>query len=221
VPIKTLQTRLPRLGRVSLGYRTKSSKGKTIPAKSKTIVFSAPSRERLEQLAGIYGGEVREAVEPGPDGAELFVLVSTSTELAVIVPADADELVFAEWLELHGSGGLRRRCDGETIVKGRELDEATGELRALENVPCICAAEGLTGDKACKPTMRLNVILPDALDAEGLGVWTVTSSGWQSVSHVKSGLDLLRMFFGRVAGIPLKLSVLEAKALAPDGRAQA
>lgn len=218
MPIKQLATYMPRLGRISLGYKGRSKSGKVIPFKSKTIVFTSDSEVRLAYLASLYGGTIK-AAEESPDGLDRYVLVSTVTDMQVMLPADNEEMVLSEWMECHTASGLKRRCDGETVDFGRDIDKETGEVTTFSDTPCVCTAQKLEGDAACKPTLRLHVILPDALEAEGLGVWVVSSSGWRSNSHVKSGVDMLRMFFGRVAGLPLTLGVAEAKALDKRGRA--
>jgi hypothetical protein len=215
VPIKTLNTYLPRLGRVSLGFKTRTDKGVVVPRKADTLCFTSDVRARVETLAGIYGGTVREAI-PGADGADRWLLVSEAVEANVVIPSNDMQLVFSEWMELHTASGLKRRCDGERVVTGKEVDGETGEITLLEDVPCVCREFDLVGPEACKPTLRLNVILPDALDAEGLGVWLVTSTGWRSNQHVNAALKTIQMFFGdRIAGMPLVLGMQEAKAQVP------
>lgn len=221
-PIKNLSTPIPRLGRISLGYKAKTDRGVTHPVKAKTLVFSSDNPRRLEVLSGFYGGTVRKSVDAGPDGADRFVLVSAADECRVWLPSNDLDLVLSEWMELFSASGLKRRCDGETVLTARHADAETGEITRLEDVPCICAEEGSLGSpQGCKPTLRLNVVLPDALEVEGLGVWVVTSTGWRSNSSVMSAIKMLQMFFGeRIAGVPLTLGVLEAKAQLADGKVQ-
>jgi recombination directionality factor gp3-like protein len=214
MPITSISPRMPRLGRISLGYKTKSKTGVVHPTKSKTFCFTSDSKERLEHLAAQFGGKVQAALANGGGNEDgRWLLVSEATDLPVMIPAEADELVYSQWLENHSASGLRRRCDSETVHVLRDYNKDTGEVTTTENVPCICKAEGLEGVEACKMVLRLNVVvLEGGLDAPGLGVWTVTSAGYHSNQATLDAITMLRALIGRCSLIPLSLGIADGKA---------
>jgi Recombination directionality factor-like len=77
----------------------------------------------------------------------------------------------SQWYQMWSGGGCQRRCDGET--------------EQLTQEPCKCPADperrnalAKTGG-ACKPTTRVNVMLPDLPD---LGVWKIESRGYDEAN---------------------------------------
>lgn len=204
MPIRDgLDRRYPRIGHVSAGFQTTSKKGNIVPTRSETIVFHADRPEILEPLCDRYGG----AIEESPTSTERkkrWICVSETTELPVIVPADPthddEELVCQNYYEAWTSAGLKRRCDGiETLLwrMDPKKGEKVGEI-STESVPCICRDQGLEGDEACKPTVRLNVIPVEVWsEIPDIGVFTVRSTGINTNTELASDLELL----GRMLGV--------------------
>lgn len=229
MPIDDLRTRLPRVGRISTGRKVKGTRQDgseyTRPKKEETLVFSSDSRDLLDAVAAVYGGNVEEAPAAN-DGAERFVVVSAVTEIPVVIPSVADEsLVLSQYMELHSASGIRRRCTGSRVTLIRDTNKETGEVTIIDGeeteIACICKEQGLEGEDACKPVLRLSVLLPDLLDAPGLGVWVISSSGWRSNEAVNASLELLRgLMPGRQLpmGMPLTLAAKAATAQVYDAK---
>lgn len=205
MPINELETttQLPKLGRISLGFKAskqKNGKAVTFPARAKTFCFSSDSQERIEYVAHALGGKCEQT--PGEEGR--WHCVSAASEIGVVLPADDERLVFSQWMESWTRGRRLRRCDRDTYAG---IDSETGEFVADQ--PCVCKALELQGEDACKPTLRLSLVVVELLDAPGLGVWTATSNGWRSCRNILSGLRLIHGVYGRLAGAPLKLGIEE------------
>lgn len=194
MPILTLQRRLRELGRIRTGIRVAGSNGKSRPAKLDTFRLSSASRELLEAAAAIYGGEVRSW--PEGDGWEL---VTKADALDIVIPP-GDSMT--QFYELWSGGGCQRRCDGVT------------ELLTME--PCLCPADQderrtLAADgAACKPTTRLNVILPLIPD---MGVWRLESHGYYAAVELAGTAEFLARATaeGRLFPARLRLDQREAK----------
>lgn len=209
MPIVKVPIRYSRLGRISLGYKKvrmengqpvlRDGKRVTHPMRSKGFVFHSDNEERLRFVARYFGGSVEEAVTPDEEGGRWRV-ITPATEIECLLPAE-DERAWDSWMERWGRRGLIRRCDGETSVYAI-VDEKTGEVQM--NVPCICAAQNLTGDARCDPVSRLNILIPSLYDAPGLGVWQVQSKGWRTFLTLNAAIDLLKRT-GHVVGVPLTL----------------
>ena len=171
-PIVDLQRSLRELGRIRTGHQVPDSKGKLRPAKLATFRLTSASRELLEHAAAIYGGTVRA-------WAEQFELIIEAAALDIVVPPGNS---LSQWMEMWSGGGCQRRCDGE-----RET---------LSDEPCKCpsdpverrrlAAEG----EACKPTTRLNVMLPRVPD---LGVWRLEVHGFYAARELAATAELCAM----------------------------
>ena len=210
--IKNVPARWPRLGRISCGYaasRRTPSNTVVYPVRSETFVFASDSTERLEAVARTFGGSVEPSPDPQREG--LYRVITKAREIEVILPAE-DERAWDAWWELWGASGCLRRCDGETALFA--VDPETGER--AEGVPCVCAARGLqrTDPMHCKPTSRLNVVIPALKDAPGLGLWQVQSRGLSTYMSIHGALDLVRQF-GSPVGVPFILRIITNKSRDP------
>jgi hypothetical protein len=58
MPILDIQKRARELGRIRLGQVVVSANGKTRPEKIDRFRFTSYSRELLDQVAALYGGQV-------------------------------------------------------------------------------------------------------------------------------------------------------------------
>lgn len=192
MPILDLQVRARELGRIRLGQVVKANNGKTRPSKIDRFRFTSYSRELLDQVAALYGGEVAEW-QPQGGGAAGFEVITDAKRVPILVPPQP----VSQWYELWSGGGCQRRCDGTTEV--------------LTDAPCICIAEDADlEERACKPTTRLNVMLRDV---PGLGVWRLETHGYYAAVE----LPAVAQFLANARGyVPASL-VLEERVSKRNG----
>ena len=173
--IKTLPTRYPELGRLRSGYSDDDNKMQPL---RKWRVTTKDERA-IHVIAGLYGG-VPQKWEERPDEFELF---TESETLNILLPPDALFTAYEAW----GSGGNKRRCDGETCTVPIQ-DPEGGHL---EEVPCWCLAKGLVPGEskdACNVTVRLKVVMPDV---PGLGTWMFTSGSQYAAMELPFRVDAI------------------------------
>ncbi|HEV8652841.1 MAG TPA: hypothetical protein VG276_26500 [Actinomycetes bacterium] len=200
MPIANLERRLRELGRLRMGHRvdtgrkTKRGEPVTHPAKLETWRLTSPTRSLLDAAAARYGGTVT-AWDGAPAGTGTqYELYTDAGALHVVVPP---EHALTAWYEHWSGGGCQRRCDGT-----REL---------LGDGPCVCAEEFEAGGaRVCKPTTRLNVLLPDL---PGLGVWRLETHGYYAAVE----LDGMVAFLGHFAGMLPALLKIEQRIVKRPG----
>lgn len=199
-PIVEIQRRMMELGRIRLG--SKGPKGE--PRKLDKFRMTSASRALLEAAAELYGGKVQ-AWENAPDQG-YFELFTDSAELDIVLPpvfSDRDgqpTVPYSQWFELWSGGGCQRRCDGDTEM--------------LSGKPCLCMPLENGDERACKPTTRLNVMLPRV---PGLGVWRLESHGWNAAALLPGTVEVLMLAAAQQQFIPAVLR-LEQRSSKRDGQ---
>lgn len=201
MPIIDLQRSLRELGRLRMGKVEKPARGKPRPVKLTTWRLTTPWRHLLDAALELgIAGEVVPWHNPGTDRDEFELITDTAT-LDVIVPPG--EQVLSQWWELWSGGGAIRRCDGVTMT----LD--AGKTAAK---PCRCPAdpaerqEGAAANPptACKPTTRLNVMLPGLPD---LGVWRLESHGFYAAVELAGAATIAETAARRGMLLPAELRI--------------
>ena len=163
-PILDRQVRQRELGRIRLGHKG----GKGQPEKLSHFRLTSAGRHLLEHAAALWGGEVREwADAPTPGQWEVY----TKTDVLPIVVPPSREPISA-WYEQWTAGGCTHRCDG---YRNHISDE-----------PCSCDPD----KRACKPTTRLNVMLPDLPD---VGVWRLETHGVNAADELPGTIQVIQM----------------------------
>lgn len=170
-----IQQRFTRLGEIRLGAKT----DKGLPKRLSTFRLTSASKFLLDSAAALYGGEVREWVGAPNEGTwELF---TTTSELDIAIPRrfssrdGSPTAAYSQYYEMWSGGGCQRRCDGVTEL--------------LTDAPCACIAEGCEPDeRACDIMTRIEVMLPRV---PHLGIWLLTTSGWNAAATLPGTLDLL------------------------------
>lgn len=164
MPIITVQRRMAEQGRIRLGQKVTTSNGRTRPAKLDRFRFTSPNKGLIDQVAGLYGGDVKPWDN---DGKNEFEVLTDATAIPVIVVKGG----FSQWHETWSRAGCLHRCDGEKDVTGTYCDpEDPNHQAALE-----------------KPTTRLSVMLAEV---ESLGVWRMESHGWNAAAELPSMAEL-------------------------------
>jgi hypothetical protein len=178
-PLRQYETRLREHGRIRIGKQVpvKGKPGKMAPASIDTFRFTSADREAIVSLAAKYGGEVKEWNEPKANPPKQWQVETPAAEIDVWLPAGC----MSQWYELHGGGGLERRCDGETVTVPME---GPNQSTTYETGPCICER---VQREECKAVTRINVILPDVRFG---GQWRLETKGWNA-SHELPGVVAL------------------------------
>lgn len=174
VPIGNLSRRLPEAGRIRTGVKS----GKAMRA-IPHFRFTSHDEAALQQIADMYGGEVRSWSDPKAAAGQ-FEVLTEAPEIRVVLPPDP--LGGSPIYELWGGGGCERRCDGMTASI---LQQGEDGLEPVD-VPCICAAKG---ELACDIKTRLSVILPEVRFA---GVWRLDTKSWNAAQELPGMVDMIQ-----------------------------
>lgn len=181
------QKRLRELGRIRTGDRTE----KGAPNRLASFRLTSHSRELLAHIGHLYGGEPR-TWKGAPDEGTWEVYI-TAPVLPVMVPPGQ---TLTQWNELWSGGGCQRRCDGIT-------EQLTGE-------PCLCPTDTderrdmANAGRACKPTTRLSVMLPDVPD---IGMWRLESHGYYAAVELAGIMAVLERATATGALVPAQLRI--------------
>lgn len=165
--ILSIQRRQREIGRLRLGTKD-ADRG--FPKSLSTWRLTSPSKELLDHAATMYGGTVTK-------WQEQWEVVTQAASLPVMIPKQE----IRQDMELWSKGGLVRRCDGQTALV------ATKEEGVFLEQPCLCADQG-DEEPSCKPSTLLKFWLPDI---PGLGVWVLSSTGWNVASELAADVEML------------------------------
>jgi hypothetical protein len=207
MPLLDRQRTGREVGRIRIGITVIGKNDKKRPAKLGTFRFTSGSRIAIATIADLFGGQAREwADRPGQ-----YEVITDAREIPVAVPPG--EAFISQDYELWTGGGCARRCDGRIA----RLYAGGGE-QARE---CVCPPD--LGDRmmaaadgnACKPTTRLNVIIPDV---EGLGVWRLESHGNYAADELAGTAELMAKAREHGVVIPAMLRLEERQGARRPGR---
>lgn len=182
VPLIELQRRLAEAGRIRMGAKT----DKGAPKRLTTWRITSPTRELVEQAAGIYGGKV----EPweSPTGSQ-FEVVTTSQELQVLVMPGYS---FRQGYEHRTSPTkVERRCDGNEMDDGQ---------------PCLCNTAG--EEDLCDLVTRLTVALPELTTMLG---WRLETKGENAARELLASMDLVQGVAQGRPFMPARLRIVERR----------
>jgi len=186
VPIKGISDvrRLPRIGKIRLGIKTKNAKGVEYP-KAVDYFVCNPDQSTPEHAAKafhkVYGDKPR--------------------KLDIMIPSENKDEYFAQWFLRYGSGsGLLCKGNGEKAV---EVDKETGEMHEHECDPETCP---WVQKNHCKAVGKFQFML---YKVPGLGVWQIDTGSFNSIVNLNSAIDFTsKLTGGRIAGLPLQLIVI-------------
>lgn len=175
-----LQQQQTEVGRIRLGVKIKTEKGKERPAKLDRLRFTSPRKVLIDKIAELYGGTV-EPWQP-PRGSQQWQVITNTREVPVLIPPQ--DPAQGQWYEMWSAGGCQRRCDGQT--------------ETISKQPCMCLAEGCEPeDRDCKLHTRLRVMLEDV---PGLGAWRVDTGSYYAAVELPGVAQLLAMAQGAIPG---------------------
>ena len=117
------------------------------------------------------------------------------------------------WMELHGSGSLKHRCDRDTAVLWQDSD---GTYRT-DPVPCPSKAAGLQGKPGgCRPAIKVHVVIPEL---RRIAEVVVLSGAWNDAVELDGNLraaeDTAHALGMNLCGLPFVLSRVEREISTP------
>lgn len=198
MPIVDMQIRMRELGRIRTGNQVAVGDGRKRPAKLETFRLTSASESLMAAAAELYGGKV--VPWDSPSGKQFEVITTTDVLSIVIPPGQA----LSQWYELWTGGGCQRRCDGL--------------VETLSDQPCLCPSdsterrEQAAAGNACKPTTRLNVLLPDLPD---LGLFRLESHGYYAAVELAGAAQFLSMASAAGMNIPARLRLEQREKKVP------
>jgi hypothetical protein len=191
-PILELQKRFMQLGNVRLG--DKGPKGE--PRRRETLRFTTASRPLADAVAELYGGTV-EPWTDAPDGDGYWQVGTETKQIDIVLPpvfSDADgspTTTYSQFYESWTAAGCVHRCDGET-------DALSGQLCSCKPLVEVEGEEA----RICALTTRVSFMIPDL---PGLGVWLLTTRGYNAAVELPGTLELLVRAAAEHAFIPAVL----------------
>jgi hypothetical protein len=191
VRIKHLQQALREAGRIRMGYSTLNANGNKIPHRSDTFILSSGDRAILEGAATVYGGEVADWPEGGPDR---FRLTTAVDSIDAFLPVGM-EAVFQRYEQYKG-GFLALTCDGERYaapnVRGRLADQG----------PCMCDPD----DRACSMMTAISVI---PRELPGISTWRAVTHGYYSALGITAAAGVIEQTMAAGMTVPVRLFITQ------------
>lgn len=202
--IADLGSRPAEAGRIRLGVKGKTQRGKDKPTSIDTLRFTSPYRDLIEAIAEQYGGTARPWNEQSARMQNQWEVVTETADVPVLLPADPLD----QGYELWAAGGRQRRCDGETCEVPRKIGDAD-----YEYVPrsCLCREEGV---RSCSPKTRLMVVLPTI---PFRGVWRCETGSWTALEELPYQVEMLEALQATGRLVQARLSLHKETKRTPVG----
>jgi len=162
-----LEHRPTELGRIRLGAKAKTDRGKEYPTTLDTWRLTSGSKALLDAAAVLWGGTVHPWTDAPDEG--FWELLTESAELRILIPTSLRTV--SQAYEYWQGGTCERRCDGS--------------YEQISGGPCLCDP----GNRLCDPMTRVSVMLPDV---PGLGVWRLDTSGYNAATSIPATIELLK-----------------------------
>ena len=191
-PIHQIDRRMAEAGRIRMGRKT--AKAMTY---LETFRFTSPDRDQLDQIAAMYGGEVKPWHDQRASPKDQFEVVVNDKRIDVILPPDCLD----QWYELWAGSGCQRRCDGAIC----QTPMPTRDGYDMAEVDCMCLANK---HRECEPYTRLKVILPGV---DFRGVWRLQTKGWNALHELPGMVDVVESMAaqGRIISAQLSIAKVE------------
>lgn len=182
--------RMPEAGRIRLGVKS----GRAMKSID-TFRLTSPDEQLIHQAAERFGAKEgpRAWDDPKANPRRQFEVITKADRLRVFLPPNALSCTYELW----SGGGCERRCDGEVC----EVPQRHGDELRIEQLPCMCVA---SNNMQCRPTSRLNVLLPDLKFA---GVWRMETHGWNALQELMGMEHAIAMLQEQVGMVEAELSL--------------
>lgn len=172
MPIKDLSEtrRLPRGGKLRMGIKKKTDKGKEYPAATDYLVMDCEDEEITKRFHELYGDKPK--------------------RVTVAFASDDTEEIFSQWYKCHGGSKLHCRGDGECATR-YEDDGSRNEVKCVGPEECEFSVSKGTGDKpGCAVSANLQYFIKGL---PTLCVFQTDTGGINSIINVNSGIALLEL----------------------------
>ena len=192
--------RMPRLGKFHLGrMETKMANGQPVLNKEgKPIIY--PVKTDYFVLEKNY-----------PDKERVFAIIGEKPkELHVLIPLEDPEKWASQYYKCYdATHGLV--CKGDGLEAVRMIDIKTKSLpskltETVTSVDMECRGRECPEykTKKCGEVMNLLFMLPEL---PGVGVWQIDTGSINSILNINSCARIIKQAYGRIAMIPLKLTL--------------
>jgi hypothetical protein len=185
--------RLPRLGKIRLGIKKKTTVGKEYPSEVDYFILDPETPSELEnkkiidEAIKLYGEKPK--------------------SIKIMFPVASPEIYFPQFYKRYGSStSLKCKGNGETAICS--TDEFSVGLKVLRKdergLPVVeCRGRDCPYyQKECSEVGVLQVLLPDL---PGAGIWQITTGSYHSIVNLNSCIDYITAVCGRAHMIPLIL----------------
>lgn len=184
--------RLPRLGKIHTGIKTRNKEGIEHP--KAVDYFVCPP-----EIQKVYGEKPK--------------------ELKIMFPLEDEQIWASQFYRCYSSSrGLICKGDGEKarmLIDVTSGDLATHDSQQTELKEVACAGRDCPHyGKQCREVMMLQFLLPDV---PGLGIYQLDTGSINSMININSAIELIKSITGRISMIPLTL-VLEGQEVSPEGK---
>jgi len=193
MPIKGLseRRRLPRLGKIHLGLKRKNDKGVEYPVA--VDYFVCPP-----EVQAIFGDKPK--------------------ELRILIPVENEEAWCSQYYRAYSrTRGLVCKGDGNIANRLMIGDQMAwkDEGGKVEMREVACEGKACTDyqGKKCKEVMNLQFLLPEV---PGMGIWQIDTGSINSILNINDAAELLRALHGRIAMLPLLLTIEPRDIKVPD-----
>ncbi len=183
---------IPRIGKIGLGIKVETAKGKSRPKECDYFVLDDPSCHVIVDWFlenGFLGDgdkaaqEKAEKWKAGKGGPKSLPILFTEDDPALVAPKS---------LERWGNG--IKLCSGNG-VEAQQLLIESGKTIGIDPDPIVCPCECLdTG--TCKRQIRLMVMIPHVTTA---GCFQIDSTSRATIGNIYTDLEQIANFAGRIS----------------------
>lgn len=186
--------RLPRLGKIRLGIKKKTSTGVEYPSEVDYFILDPQTPSELENTKIIEEFEKLYGEKP--------------KSISIMFPVANPDVYFPQFYKRYGSStALKCKGNGETASCGTEdfaqgLEKIGKDEMGLPIVVCKGKECIYYQKKECTEVGVLQILLPEL---PGAGVWQISTGSYNSIVNLNSCIDYVTSVCGRAHMIPLTL----------------
>lgn len=171
--------KLPRIGKIHLGVKSKNDQGAVYPTAVDYFVFEEKGlpKETTRRIKELYGEKPRK-----------LIIKFFSNDL---------EQIFPQYLKYYKSGQLFCKGDGEKARRRKDNGE-------LEEIQCPYKDCPYYQQKLCRPIAHLKFYLEGIPG----GFFQIDTSSTNTIVNINTKIEQLRIIHGNIVNIPLELTLV-------------